>query len=224
MFFENSVYPKIETGYALKLYMSVITVDDFNIETFNQDGNESAILELKYYIPTNLLLQHLLIEGKIKNTEVSSMRNGYINDTLTSVDIQGILKIGRKMIRIYEGVIYRENFKISSLWKIIEEKFNSRQSYEDEKNNSVQGLAKLFINSSYRVQIQKYVNDSFYCESGTWMKTDYDENVLDYWKLHDEHYNTEMKKDDGLDDDCDNKKLYLHIQEFLSSALGKLFW
>ena len=41
------------------------------------------------------------------------MRNGYIVDTLTSVDNQEIVKSGGKVIEIYEGIIYRENFKIS---------------------------------------------------------------------------------------------------------------
>ena len=48
------------------------------------------------------------------------MRNGYIIDTLTSVDIQEIIKIGGKLVQIYEGVIYRENFKISPFRKVIE--------------------------------------------------------------------------------------------------------
>ena len=39
------------------------------------------------------------------------MRNGYIVDVLTSVDIQEIDKIGGKVIEIYEGVFHRENFK-----------------------------------------------------------------------------------------------------------------
>ena len=42
------------------------------------------------------------------------MRNRYIIDTLTSVDIQEVLKIGRKVVEIYEGVIYRKNSKIST--------------------------------------------------------------------------------------------------------------
>ena len=33
------------------------------------------------------------------------MRNGYIIDTLTSVDIREVVKLGGKAIRIYEGVI-----------------------------------------------------------------------------------------------------------------------
>ena len=38
------------------------------------------------------------------------------------------------------------------------------------------------------------------------MKTEFDENVLDYWKLPNGNYIVKMKKDDGLDDDCDIKK------------------
>ena len=41
------------------------------------------------------------------------MRNGCIIDTLTSVDIQEIVKIGGKVIEIYDGVVYRETFKVS---------------------------------------------------------------------------------------------------------------
>ena len=37
------------------------------------------------------------------------------------------------------------------------------------------------------------------------MKTEFDENVLDYWKLPNGNYIVKMKKDDGLDDDCDIK-------------------
>ena len=51
------------------------------------------------------------------------MRNGYIIDTLTSVDIQEIVKIGGKVIEIYERVIYRENVKMSTFRKVIEKFF-----------------------------------------------------------------------------------------------------
>ena len=50
------------------------------------------------------------------------------------------------------------------------------------------------------------------------MKTDYNEHVLDYWKLPDENYIGKMKKDDGLDDDCDNKNtLPVHLGAFILS-------
>ena len=61
------------------------------------------------------------------------MRNGYIVDTLTSVDICEIVKIGGKVIEIYEGVIYRENFKISPFRKVIEKLFALRKKYKEKE-------------------------------------------------------------------------------------------
>ena len=48
------------------------------------------------------------------------MRNGYIVEVLTSVDIQEIVKIGGKVIKILEGVIYRENFELSPFREVID--------------------------------------------------------------------------------------------------------
>ena len=50
------------------------------------------------------------------------------------------------------------------------------------------------------------------------MKTEYDENVLYHWKLPNENYIVKMRKDEGLDDNCDKKTLilYRHISELSS--------
>ena len=201
----NAVYPKIETGLAFKPHMNHVYVEAFNNQTFNEDGDESAILTIKYYNPPDLIFQHLPVKEKVEKIEVNRMRNGYIIYTLTSVDIQEIVKIGGKVIEIYEGVIYRENFKVSPFRKVIEKLFALRQKYKDEKNDLMQGLVKLIMNSLYGVQIRKDINESYSCKSETWMKTEFDENVLDYWKLPNGNYIVMMKKDDGLDDDCDIK-------------------
>ena len=94
---------------------------------------------------------------------MNRLRNGYNFDTLTSVDICEIVKIGRKVIQIYEGVIYRENFKISAFRKVIEKLFTLKQRYRDEKNDLKQGLVKLNMNSVYGIQKRKDVNESYYC-------------------------------------------------------------
>ena len=44
MWHENSVYPKIETGFAFKPHMNKTNVHAFKNQTFNQDGNEAAKL------------------------------------------------------------------------------------------------------------------------------------------------------------------------------------
>ena len=67
MWDDNSTYPKIYTGYAFKPHMNVIFVNDFSNETFNQDGNDSAILKKIYYNPPNLIFQHLPVEEKVRN-------------------------------------------------------------------------------------------------------------------------------------------------------------
>ena len=107
--------------------MNNVYVEAFNNQTFNQDRDESAILRIKYYNPSNLIFQHLPVKENVKNVEVNRMRNGYIIDVLTSVYIQEIVKIGGKVIEIYEGVIYRENFKVSPFRKVIEKLFALRQ-------------------------------------------------------------------------------------------------
>ena len=108
---ENSVYPKIESGFAFKSHMNKTYVDAFNNQVFNQDGIESAILRIKYYNPPHLIFQNLPVKEKVENIEVNRMRNGYIIDTMTSVDIQETVKAGGRVIKIFEGVVFRENFK-----------------------------------------------------------------------------------------------------------------
>ena len=205
MWVEKSVYPKIETGFAFKPHIDDVCVEAFNNQSFNENGDESAILTIKYHNPPDLIFQHLPIKEKVKKIEVNRMRNGYIIDTLTSVDICEIVKIGGRVVEIYEGVIYGENFKISPIRKVIENLFTLRQKYKDEKNDLMQALVKLTMNSLYGVQIRKDINESYHCKSETWMKTEFDENVLDYWRLPNGNYIVKMKRDDGLDDDCDIK-------------------
>ena len=66
MWDENSVYAKIETGFAFKPGMKNVYVEAFNIQPFNQDGDESAIIKTKYHNPTNLKFQHLPVTEKGK--------------------------------------------------------------------------------------------------------------------------------------------------------------
>ena len=59
MWHENSVYPKIETGFAFKPDMNIVYVEAFNNQSFNEDGDESALLTIKYYNLPDLIFQHL---------------------------------------------------------------------------------------------------------------------------------------------------------------------
>ena len=91
----GSIYPRTETGYAFTPDMNDEFVEKFNTQTFTQG---SAILKIKYYNPKNLIVQHIPFKEREKKMEINRMRNGYIVDALTFVDIQEILRIGSKVI------------------------------------------------------------------------------------------------------------------------------
>ena len=215
MWDENSIYPRIETGYAFTRDMNDELVEKFNNQTFNKC---SAILKIKYYNPKNLIVQHIPIKEKEKKIEINRMRNGYIIDTLTYVDIQEIVKIGGKVVQIYEGIIYRENFKVSPFRKVIDKLFALRQKYKDEGNNVMQLLVKLMMNSLYGENIRKDIEEKFSCKSEMWMQTEYDERVKDYWKITNINYIVKMIDDIELKDEIKKiNTMPLHLGAFVLS-------
>ena len=119
----KSVYRKIEIGFSFKPHMNKTYVDAFKNQSYNQDGNESAVLTIKYYNPPNLIFQHLPVKEKVKNIESNRKRNSYFIDTLKSVDLHELVKIGGKVLEIYEGVIFGGNYKISPFRKVTENIF-----------------------------------------------------------------------------------------------------
>ena len=85
MWEENSIYPRIETGYSFTKDMNDELVEKFNTGNNNQG---SAILKIKFYNPKNLIVQHIPIKEQVSKIEIDRMRNGYIINHLTSVDFQ----------------------------------------------------------------------------------------------------------------------------------------
>ena len=67
MWDENSIYPRVETGYVYTKDMNDELVEKFNTGNFNQ---ESAILKRKNYNPKNLIVQHLPVEEKEKKPKL----------------------------------------------------------------------------------------------------------------------------------------------------------
>ena len=80
----------METGYAYTENMNDELVEKFKTGNFTEG---SAILKITYYNPKDLIVKHLPVKEREIKIEVNRMRNGYIIDTLTSVDIQKIVKM-----------------------------------------------------------------------------------------------------------------------------------
>ena len=146
------------------------------------------------------------------------MRNGYIVDTLTSVDIKEIVKIGGKVIEKYERVSYRENFKVSPFKKVIDKLFELGLKYKDENNAVMQLLVKMIMKTLCRGQTRKDIEESFQCKSEMWMMTEYDERLLDYQRINYSSYILKMKDDEALQDEVKKvNTLLLHLGAFVLS-------
>ena len=89
MWDEKSIYPGIETGYAFTIEMNNELSENIIASIFSQG---SATLKIEYYNPESLIVHYLPVKEKVKTIEVNRTRNGYIVDTLTSVDFQEIVK------------------------------------------------------------------------------------------------------------------------------------
>ena len=182
--------------------MNEEVVEKFNNGEFNKG---SAILKIKHYNPKNLIVQHLQVKEREEKNEINRMRNGYIIDHITSIEIQEIFEIGGKVIEMYEGVIYRENFKVSPIKKVNDKLFVLRQKYKDENNEVMHFLVKLIMNSLYGEQFRKDNEENFASKSEAWMMREHDERVKDYWKISVINYYVKMIDDAGLEDEV--KKL-----------------
>ena len=126
-------------------------MDDELVLKFNNDKftKRSATFKMKYYNPKSLIGQHLPVKEREKKFEINPMRSGYFIDHLIFADNQEIVKIGGKVVEIYEGVIYRDNFKITPFRRVIDNLFALRQHYKDENNEVMQILENLLLNSLY---------------------------------------------------------------------------
>ena len=79
------------------------------------------------------------------------------------------------------------------------------------------------MNILYGNQISKDINVSFKWKSEQWVKLKFDENVLGYSKIPNGNYIVKMKKDDGLDDDCDIKNtLPAHLGALILSNIKRV--
>ena len=158
MWDEKSIYPRIESDYAFRKGMNEELADKYKNQSLTQG---SAILTVRECNPSNLMVQNLSIKERVIKIEINRMRNGYITETFTSVDIQEIVKLGGVVFENFEGVFYRKNYKVSPFRSVIDKFFGFRQKYKDKNNDVIQLLVKLQMNCLYGEQIRRDIEEGF---------------------------------------------------------------
>src|SRR5438093_9557145 len=196
----NSEYPKAESARAFKPAEEKEFLCLFNAQQFRP---KTAILKVKYFNPPNLFLQHIAVKEKVqvgrKKYELSRFRNGYIIDTLTSVDIQEIVRAGGRIDRIYEGIVYEENYEQSPFRSFILKLFDLRLKYKAAKNEVGDNLIKLLMNSLYGKTVQRDIKHQFNIWSEATLKENFDETIMDFQQIKSGMYVVQKKEDSGLD-------------------------
>ena len=178
----NSTWPKIETAYPLKEYMSESICSLFNSGRWSE-LHRSAFLTVKYHNPENLVFQHLSIREKINNPyknnrfeEINRMRNGVITDTLTSVDIVELVKYGGVILEVYEGFFYH-NLEYNPYTEFVTDMFEKRDLFKSQGKDLLQNLAKKIGLSVYGGKIRKDINEEYKCVTEAWMREKFDDRV-----------------------------------------------
>ena len=101
---------------------------------------------------------------------------------------------------------YREISLVSPVGIVIDIIFDFRQKYEDEKNEVMQILVNLLVNSVHGEQIRRDIEKIFACKSEYWMFSENDERIKEYWKLSHSIYIVKMTDDAGMEDEV--KRVY----------------
>ena len=202
---KNSTWPKIETAYPFKKYMSDAVCRLFNRGRWNE-LNRSAFLTTKYHNPENLVFQHLPIKEKIKNPyknnrleEINRTRNGEIIDTSTSVDIVEIVKYGGVILEVFEG-FFCHNLIFNPYTEIVTDMFKKRDLLKSQGEDLLQNLAKKIGLSVYGSNIRKYINEEYKCVTENWMRENFDDRVKDWFPLKNGNLIVKLEDDEGVDD------------------------
>ena len=90
----------------------------------------------------------------------------------------------------------------------------------------MQNLVILLLNSLNGIQIRKGVNEFYKCETENLMKTEFGENVLEYWKTTNGNYIVQLKQDDALEIDNNVENIlpsHLHLVAFISSNVNEIW-
>ena len=194
---KDSEFPKANSARMFKPEEEKEFLEQFNSQTFRP---KTAILKVRYNNPQTLFLQHLPAKDKetfaSKETKtVNRFRNGQIIDTISSVDIQEIVRFGGKIEKIYSGVVYEENYKVSPFYQYVTNLFELRLKYKSEKNEAASDLVKLLLNSLFGGMIRKDIGYTTHLWNENTLTEQYDETIKTYEQLTEDLYYVEKKKD-----------------------------
>jgi hypothetical protein len=191
---KNSEFPKAESSRPIKQEEKKHFTNLFNQQNFRP---RTGIFKVYYEYPTDLFLQNMPAKDSFilddeKKTDLVRFRNGKIYDVLTSVDIQEIVRCGGRIICIFDGIVYDENFQESPFKKYVEELYNLRLCYKKEGNVVGSELIKLLLNSLYGKTVQKDIVTNYHLWNENTLRKNYTTDVKNFEEVQNDLYLVEI--------------------------------
>ncbi|ESO92187.1 hypothetical protein LOTGIDRAFT_162843 [Lottia gigantea] len=195
----DSEYPKAESASAFLPEEEEEFVKFFNEQKFRP---RTAILKVWF---TNMFFQPIPAKDKITFTNKEGkketgtkirFRNGFCSEVLTSVDIQEIVKASGKILRIFDGIVYEENFKTPPYRDYILISRDLRNKYKREGNIVGSNCMTLLGNSLYGKSIQEDITTSRHPWSEGTLKTNFDSHVKSFPKVNETQYIVEINEEE----------------------------
>lgn len=194
----NSEYPRIETVRKFNKDEEKELLNKFNTQTFRP---KTGIFKILYKYPDDMFFSPIFCKDTVisnkEKIEVLRSRTGQCCDILTSVDIQEIVRCGGRIIRIFDGMIFEENFKVNPFRAYILHLYELKANFKREKNKVGYALVKLLLNALYGKMVQKDINTKTHLWNEETLKKNYTDDIK-YQKIYDDKYYIEEDIGDSL--------------------------
>ena len=130
--------------------------------------------------------------------------------------------MGGKVCNIYDGIIYKGNFKVSPFEKVIEYLFKLKIKNEKEGNDLMVDLLKLYKNSLNRRSIRKDIDEEYIIRPEKRLVEGSDEKIIAYEALPNSEHVIIYKSDPRFDLKNKLKKIRLHtlLYSFFHIVMG----
>ena len=115
--------------------------------------------------------ENVFNDRKKRYEEINQFRNDDITQHLTSVDIEEAVRSGGYIVKILEGFI-EDNIEFNPFERFIIDMTNKRNKFTEENKTLLQTLTKKVSNAVYGGCIRKDIDESYKCETQSWMKNE----------------------------------------------------
>ena len=202
---ENGTWPKVETAYPFKKYMSDAVCILFKSGRWNE-LKRCAFLTVKFHNLENLVFRHLRGKEKIENPyknnrleEINRMRKGIRIDNLTRVDIVEIVKCADVVLEVYEG-FFCQNLEYNPYTEFVTNMFEKIDLFKLQGKDLLRKLAKKTGLSVYGCNFRKDIDEEYKSVTENWMREIFDDRVKDWFPLKNTNLIVKLENDEGVDD------------------------